>query len=177
MQDASEGPSWAGAHDPRRLAAAAGPAATEGTAAAGRRAPNPGPRPGGGGCDHWEPAPCLGPGPARRGPPVTSPSAAGEPANPTARGAVHVSPAPHGDRPCGSGGPKLGEEPAVLQTQAPTTLGPAAEAQRWDLRQRRWSVGGTRSQVHSGDSGERNPKPALCRCHLLESRGFYGVES
>ena len=90
---------------------------------------------------------------------------------------MHFSPPPHGDRPCGSGGPKLGEEPAVLRTQAPTTLGPAAEAQRWDLRQRRWSVGGTRSQVHSGDSGGRNPKPALRRCHLLESRGFYGVES
>lgn len=38
-------------------------------------------------------------------------------------------------------------------------------------------MGGTLSQVHSGDSGERNPKPALRHCHLLESRSFYGVES
>ena len=51
-----------GRRDPRRLAAAAGPAAPEGTAAAGRRAPNPGPRPGGRGLRSLG-ATCLGPGP------------------------------------------------------------------------------------------------------------------
>ena len=106
-----EGPSWAGARDPHPLAAAAGPAAPEDPAAAGRRRTNPGPPVLIGPHDHGEPATCLGPCPTRRGDSRDFPIRSWEPATPTALGTAHVSPPHSGDRPCGSEAPSRGRSP------------------------------------------------------------------
>lgn len=113
--------------------------------------------------------------------PGTSPSAAVEPANPTALGGAHVSPLhstvtdPAAQGPQTGGGARRPGDPGTGDpgaTSLVSEMGPPTEAPEG---------GSTGSQVHSGHSGKRNPRPVVCLCHLLGNRSqssdFHSVES